>query len=314
MRTGTTISAAAHVGVLLWAVLVFDVKPLDNAGVESIPVDFISATEFSKMTEGVRNAPKQQEPKPLVEKQGEKRPVLEQSEKLTEKQEIVTPKEAPPVPPTPEPKKAEPKPEPAPKPEKAEQKNPQPKADPIAEALKKEEKKKPDEKPAETKTAEAKPVPLPQKKPPKPQPPKFDPAQVAALLDKRDPQRRAATGDTINRTASLGAPGANAPELSQSELDALRARLIQLWNPPIGIRNAADMVIRVRVLLRPDGTLAGPPAVLTSGHGPMFESARDSAVRAIFRGQPFDMLRPQTYETWKDIEVTFDPRDMLFRG
>lgn len=314
MRTGTTISAAAHVGVLLWAVLVFDVKPLENAGVESIPVDFVSATEFSKMTEGVRNAQKQEAPKPLVEKQGEKKPVMEQAEKLTEKQEIVTPKEATPPPPAPEPKKAEPKPEPAPKPEKAEQKNPEPKVDPIAEALKKEEKqKKPEDKPTEAK-AEAKAVPLPQKKPPQKPQPKFDPAQVAALLDKRDPQRHAAAGDVLNRTASLGAPGANSPELSQSELDALRARLMQLWNPPIGIRNAGEMIIRVRVLLRPDGTLAGPPSVLTSGRGPMFESARDSAVRAIFRGQPFDMLKPQTYETWKDIEVTFDPRDMLFRG
>ncbi len=313
MRTGTTISAAAHVGVLLWAVLVFDVKPLENAGAESIPVDFVSATEFSKMTEGVRNAQKQEAPKPLVEKQGEKKPVMEQVDKITEKQEVVTPKESTP-PPEPEQKKAEAKPEPAPKPEKAENKEPAPKSDPIAEALKKDEKqKKPEDKPTEAK-AEAKQVPLPQKKPPQPKPPKFDPAQVAALLDKRDPQRRAATGETVNRTASLGAPGANSPELSQSELDALRARLIQLWNPPIGIRNAGDMVIRVRVLLRPDGTLAGPPSVLTTGNGPMFESARDSAIRAVFRGQPFDMLRPQTYETWKDIEVTFDPRDMLFRG
>lgn len=314
MKTGTTISAAAHVGVLLWAVIVFDVKPLENAGAESIPVDFVSATEFSKMTEGVKNAQKQEKPKPLVEKQAEKKPVPEQAEKLTEKQEIVTPKEATPPPPTPEPKKAEPKPEPAPKPEKAEKKEPEPKSDPIAEALKKEEKKKKEEdKPTEAK-AEAKQVPLPQKKPPKPQQPKFDPAQVAALLDKRDPQRHAATGDTINRTASLGAPGANSPELSQSELDALRARLQQLWNPPVGISMAGDMVIRVRVLLRPDGTLAGAPSVVTSGRGPMFESARDSAIRAIFRGQPFDMLKPQTYETWKDIEVTFDPRDMLRRG
>jgi colicin import membrane protein len=263
----------------------------------------------------VRNAPKQEAPKPLVEKQGEKKPVNEMAEKLTEKQEIVTQKEATPPPPTPEPKKAEPKPEPAPKPEKAEQKAPQPKVDPIAEALKKDEKqKKPEEKPTEAK-AEAKNVPLPMKKPPPPKPqPKFDPAQVAALLDKRDPARHAATGDTVNRTASLGAPGANAPELSQSELDALRARLMQLWNPPIGIRNAGDMIIRVRVLLKPDGTLARQPEVITAGHGVMFESARDSAIRAVLRGQPFNMLRPQTYETWKDIEVTFDPRDMLYRG
>jgi hypothetical protein len=23
------------------------------------------------------------------------------------------------------------------------------------------------------------------------------------------------------------------------------------------------------------------------------------------------MLRPETYEEWKDIEITFDPRDMI---
>ena len=41
--------------------------------------------------------------------------------------------------------------------------------------------------------------------------------------------------------------------------------------------------------------------------------ARESAVRALFRSQPFDMLRPEHYELWKEIEITFDPRDM-FRG
>jgi colicin import membrane protein len=40
-------------------------------------------------------------------------------------------------------------------------------------------------------------------------------------------------------------------------------------------------------------------------------ASRDSAIRAVFRGQPFDMLRPETYEEWKDIEITFDPRDMI---
>jgi colicin import membrane protein len=315
MRTGTTISAAAHVGAILWAVLIFDVTPFENTGPQPIPVDFISATDFSKMTEGVRSAPKQEEPKPLVEKQGEAKPAVEQTPKITEKQEITASTENTPPPPPPE--KPEVKPEPV-APEKAEAKKPEPdpKVDPIAEALKKDEKKKKKEeeqKVAESK-AEKKPVPIPVRKPPRREQPKFDPARVAALLDKRDPQRHAATGETVNRTASLGAPGADAPQLSQSELDALRARLMQLWNPPVGIRNAGDMVIRVRVLLRPDGTLAGPPRVLTSGQGATFESSRDSAVRAIFRGQPFDMLRPQTYETWKDIEVTFDPRDMLFRG
>jgi serine/threonine-protein kinase len=65
------------------------------------------------------------------------------------------------------------------------------------------------------------------------------------------------------------------------------------------------------IRLKPDGTLAAPPQVTTSGQTPLFMAARDSAIRAVFRGQPFDMLRPETYEVWKDIEVTFDPRDMV---
>ena len=103
------------------------------------------------------------------------------------------------------------------------------------------------------------------------------------------------------------------PSLSQSEIDALRQRLIQFWNPPVGIQNPEEFVIRVRIQLGRDGRLSAPPTVLSSGNGTLYNSARDSAVRAVFQGQPFTMLRPEHYETWKDIEVTFDPRDM-FRG
>jgi colicin import membrane protein len=71
--------------------------------------------------------------------------------------------------------------------------------------------------------------------------------------------------------------------------------------------------VNIRVQLSRDGRLVGPPMVRTTGRGTMFESARDSAIRALFRGQPFNMLSPATYELWKEIEITFDPRDM-FRG
>jgi colicin import membrane protein len=65
------------------------------------------------------------------------------------------------------------------------------------------------------------------------------------------------------------------------------------------------------VRLTRDGRLAGPPQVITSGSSILFMTARESAVRALFRGQPFDMLRPEHYDQWKDIEITFDPRDMM---
>ena len=282
MKTASAISTALHAAVLLWALVSFSGKTFEVTPAESLPVDLVTADQFSKMMKGAKDAPKKEEPAPLVEKKVEApKPVEEPKPKITEKKEIPAPAAA-----SPPPAAAEPKP------------------DAIADKL-----KKPDPPKEE---AKIQPKPLPPKKPAREQP-KFDADKIAALLDKRDPQRNAATGDVPNSAPSLGASTGNDKRLSQSELDALRARLMALWNPPVGIQNPEQLIIRVRIQLKPDGRLAAPPAVLTSGSGQLFDSARDSAIRAVFRGQPFDMLKRETYDTWKDIEVTFDPRDM-FRG
>src|SRR5262249_17383441 len=126
---------------------------------------------------------------------------------------------------------------------KPEQKKAEVKPDPIAEALAKEEAKKPEPKP-EPKKAEVKP-PAPPKKPTPPAP-KFDPKQVEALLDKANATRLAAAGETINTTASAGLPHAAAPQMSLSELDALRQRLEQLWNVPAGAKDPQELLVVVR--------------------------------------------------------------------
>jgi colicin import membrane protein len=84
-----------------------------------------------------------------------------------------------------------------------------------------------------------------------------------------------------------------------------------LWNPPVGIQNPEDFVIRIRLSIGRDRKLSAPPMVVSSGRGQLFNTARDSAVRAVLRGQPYDMLKPDHYDVWKDIEVTFDPREMF---
>lgn len=300
MRTASAISAGLHAAVLLWAVVSFSGKNLDAKPVDSLPVEFISEKDFSEMTKGIKEAPKAEKPKPLVEKKADEvKPVEDVKPKITEKKEIQPAAEKPPEPP-PQPEKQVEKKEA--KPQKPPEAPAQAKADPIADQIKKEEKQ-----------AKNEPKPLPPRKPPQKQEPKFDPNKIAALLDKREPQRHAAAGSDVNTAPTLGAALGNAAQLSQSELDALRARLMALWNPPVGIQNPEDYVIRIRIRLGKDGRLSAPPAVLTSGNGVLFTTARDSAVRAVFRGQPFDMLKPEHYDTWKDIEVTFDPRDM-FRG
>src|SRR6185503_9890633 len=119
--------------------------------------------------------------------------------KVVPKQEIAATQ--PPVPPpAPQPKVAEAKPEskpaeakPEPKPKEAEKKETAPKPDPIAEVLKKEEAPKPAPKREEAKA----PTPPKPAEPQKPQP-KFDATRISALLDKRAPQRQAATDVALN--------------------------------------------------------------------------------------------------------------------
>ena len=295
MRTGFTISAVGHIAIVLWAVITFVSKPL-NAQSESMAVDVVTADQFSKLTAGQRDAPKVEAPKPVVEKVAEAKPVEPTKAKISEKKEIVAANEV--QPPPPEEKKVE----------KKEKKPAETKADPIAEALKKDEAKKPEEE----KKAEAKPpTPTPPKKP-IPVPPKFDPMKIAALLNKQEARREAATGSTLNSTRALGVSSGQAATLSQSELDALRARLAQLWNPPAGATNPQELVVTFRIQLKRDGTLAAPPEfVPPGGTSQLFLIAREKAAMALYRGQPYNMLRQETYDVWRDIEIKFDPREML---
>ena len=281
MRKATAISTGLHAAVLLWATLSFSGKTFDVTPAESLPVDLVSEKDFSQLTKGVKDAPKVETPKPLVEKKVEEppKPVEDSKAKITEKNEVQAAKEMAP-PPEPQP----------------------PKPDPIADKI-----KQPDEPKQETKVDQ----PLPPKKPPQKPQPKFDADKIAALLDKRDPQRNAAIGPDRNDVASLGTPAGMAAQLSQSEIDALRARLMALWSPPVGVKDPNELIVTVTVRLRRDGRLAAPPFARVGSNSVAAQASRDSAVRAVLTGQPFDMLKPEHYDNWKEIELTFDPKDML---
>ncbi|HXN68256.1 MAG TPA: protein TolA, partial [Bradyrhizobium sp.] len=162
-----------------------------------------------------------------------------------------------------------------------------------------------------------KPVPKPQAKAAPPQPPKpkqertFDQSKIAALLDKRDPTRQSITGAALNSSASLGSTRGNAPTLSQSELDAMRARLASLWNVQPGVEHPEELYVTVRIRLNPDRRLAAPPEVVSTGNSPRYQAAADAAVRAVLQGQPYTMLRDETYDQWKYMDIDFDPKQMF---
>jgi len=325
MRRSLVISGTLHAVLLLWGLIAFAARPNEAPHADPLPVEFVSTTEFSQLTAGVKNAPKPiDNAKPLADKVGEPKPAKELAPKVVDKPEIRT-DSAPPPQPKPEAKsqpkmaeKSEPKPEPKaePKPaEKADKPKDKPKPDQVADELKKEEAKKTPK--PEKKVREFKPDQIAEElkkdetKKQRPAP-KFDADQVAALLDHREPQRQVATADSLNSVASLGAPVGQAPHLSQSELDALRAKLISLWNPPAAVSTHPDQyVITIRIRLARNHRLVGQPEVLSNGDGPLYAATRDSAVRAVFQAQPYDMLSLTTYDQWKEIDINFDPREVF---
>jgi hypothetical protein len=111
----------------------------------------------------------------------------------------------------------------------------------------------------------------------------------------------------VARAPKQSAPSAAESSLSSRDMEELRAQVQACWNPPTGRADASDLIVRVRVQLRADGSLSTEPEVLNRGSSPFFKVAAESATRAVRRCQPYS-LPASKYEIWKDVEITFDPR------
>ena len=296
-------SVALHVVVLGWGLVSFSSKAFESTEIESVPVEFVTDDELSKITAGIKSG-KKENPKPLVEKVAEAKPMDDAVGKITEKKPVVTdaaPDPTPkpvekPVEKTPDPPKpvAETKPKDEPKPI---EKKPDPqKVDPIAEALKKEEIKKPAPKPA----AKAAPPP-----PAKKREYVFDRESISALVDKQAPSRQAFAGDALNSTAALGTAKGTAATLSASYLSALVSRIHDCWQRDGGGFDEDDLKIPITLTFKVDGTLSSAPLIeiepRTIRERAIFEGAR----RAIIACQPYTMLPQAKYAEWKVLPFLF---------
>src|SRR5437016_13708911 len=99
MRTPLTISAIGHAAFLLWGLISVAWKPFNAAPAESMPVDIMTAAEFSEMLAGTKTAPKAETPKPLVEKIADTKPADDPARKVVDtKPEVAAAAEPPPAP------------------------------------------------------------------------------------------------------------------------------------------------------------------------------------------------------------------------
>jgi len=90
-------SVALHVLVIGWGLVSFSTKAFESVPEESLPVDIISADQLAKVTAGMKTG-KKENPKPLVEKVAEAKPVDDAVGKITEKAPVVTDSTPPPQP------------------------------------------------------------------------------------------------------------------------------------------------------------------------------------------------------------------------
>jgi outer membrane biosynthesis protein TonB len=294
-------SVALHVLVLGWAMVSVSTRALEMPPEDSVAVDVISPNELAKVMAGMKTG-KKENPKPLVEKVAEAKPVDDAVGKITEKAPVVT-ETAPPPQPKVEEKPVEKKPDPPkvvekPKeePKQVEKKPDPPKVDPIGETLKKEEKKPP-------------PKPVQAAKPPEPQKQRiverhFDQNQIAALLDKRDPSRQATTGDTLNSNAALGLSKGAAADNSATWGSMFQRQVERCWKKPYGGIESQKPEAAFAIRLKRDGTLEGSPVPEGVPATPFLRVYQESALRAIIECQPYK-LPAALYEEWKYFAPVF---------
>lgn len=295
-------SVALHVLVLGWGLLSFSSRAFEMPPEESVPVDVVSADQLAKVMAGMKSG-KKENPRPLVEKVAEAKPVEDAVGKITEKAPVVTDTAPPPQPKVEEkpvekkpdpPKVVEAKPKEEPKPVEK-----KPEVDPIAEAIKKEEKKPP-------------PKPVQAAKPPEPAKPKiverhYDQNQIAALLDKRDPTRQAVTGDTLNSNAALGLAKGTAADNSATWGALFQSQVDRCWKAPYGGIESQNPKAVIYLKLKRDGSVEGTPVPEEQPATPYQRVYMESAIRAIMECQPYK-LPVAFYEEWKYFAPVFKPK------
>jgi colicin import membrane protein len=293
-------SVALHVLVLGWTMVSFSTRALEIMPEDSVPVDVVSPDQLAHIMAGMKTG-KKENPKPLVDKIAEAKPVDDAVGKVTEKAPVVTDTSPPPQPKVeekpvekkPDPPKVVEKPKEEPKPV---EKKPDPPKDPIADAIKKEE-KKPPPKPVQAAA-----------KPPEPAKPKteraFDQSKIAALLDKRDPTRQAATGDTLNSNAALGLSKGAAADNSATWGAMFKQQVERCWKKPYGGIEAQRSEAVFAIRLKRDGSLEGMPVPEGTPSTPYLRVYQESALRAIIECQPYK-LPAAFFEEWKYFAPVF---------
>lgn len=301
--------AGIHVAIIVVAAVGMPFRkkePFDLT--QAVAVDLIAPT--GEISAAANKSKSQEAFKPHAKPVETKKPPAAQPEKPpSPTKSDAAKKEVTPVPPKPV---EQPKP---PEPKKEEPKPVEKKEAPAIE-------KKPEKKPVEKKP---KPKPTP-----KPTPKKSRDDGTGSEAEQKefnsvlknllgDVDAKVDSGNPVDapydpNTKAAGTAPVTSDVLALSEMDALKYQLAQCWNVPTGAMDAENLIVDVRIQVGPDRIVRAAEIVDQGRYNsdPFFRAAADSARRAVFNPRCTPLaLPPDKYETWKDILIRFNPRDMF---
>ena len=140
-----------------------------------------------------------------------------------------------------------------------------------------------------------------------------DTNQIAALIDKAK-EEEAINQKKINKITQSSRKNSFATGLSLSQEDALRAQIFGCWSVPLGLPYDEDLLVRIKLKLKKDGTIMKSEILdhqrMNRPGQKFYKVLAESALRAVRLCQPLK-VPPTGYEKWKDIQLNFNPAEML---
>ena len=137
--------------------------------------------------------------------------------------------------------------------------------------------------------------------------------EIAAWIDKKK-ENLSETKTEVDKISQSTDDTMDYSKLSLSEEDALKAQIFTCWSVPIGLPFSEDLLVRVKLQLKPDGTIEKLEMLdhikMNTPGKEKFRTLADSVRRAIQLCNPLK-VPTSGYERWKNMILNFDARDML---
>jgi actin-related protein len=140
-----------------------------------------------------------------------------------------------------------------------------------------------------------------------------DTNQIAALIDKAKEEEAVKQKKTDKITQS-SQKDSFATGLTLSEEDALRAQIFGCWSVPLGLPYDQDLLVRIKLQLKKDGTIMKSEILdhqrMNRPGQKFYKVLAESALRAVRLCQPLK-VPPTGYDKWKEMQLNFNPTEML---